>query len=250
MFGLNRSFSAVRNKRSRITTKSRSSDSRLLATELRVSVARLIHPTSLAAVAGETLLDCSEPARFALSFKQSILVMITYCPSYPKRAVQHRLLYWAMPLLASLFLGACASSQKAANHSFSFDTRGAVPAVEVLNYRYGDSDMTGTRPPKWALEEGRIGQQAGVYGRMRPADTLYVKWRIKSTGQVFEDSVDLRHRLPNDMTDKIVYFDIKGPQLFVYVVSPEDYPLGTPRNSLRLYSYRPYVQIYPDQSKQ
>lgn len=175
--------------------------------------------------------------------------MITYCPSYPKRAVQHRLLYWAMPLLASLFLGACASSQKAVRHSFSFDTRGAVPPVEVLDYRYGDSGMTGTRPPKWALEEGKIGQQAGVYGSMRPADSLYVKWRLKGTDQVLEDTVDLRRRLPSEMTDKIVYFDIKGSQLFVYVISREYYPTGTPRNNLRLYFEHPYVQIYPE-SKQ
>jgi hypothetical protein len=52
-------------------------------------------------------------------------------------------------------------------------------------------------------------------------DDLYVKWRIKSTGEIYEDTVDLRNRLPEDMHRQRIRFVVWGPQLYVYLISPK-----------------------------
>jgi hypothetical protein len=56
---------------------------------------------------------------------------------------------------------------------------------------------------------------------MLRGDFLYVKWRIDSTGQVYEDTVDLKSRLPRDITNHEIYFIVKGTQLVVYLITPE-----------------------------
>ena len=52
-------------------------------------------------------------------------------------------------------------------------------------------------------------------------DFLYVKWRVKATGEVFEERVDLRDRLPRDMTDHELTFVIDDKKLYVFVVTPQ-----------------------------
>lgn len=63
---------------------------------------------------------------------------------------------------------------------------------------------------------------------MPRGDTLYVKWRIKASGAVHEDTVDLRKRMPSDITDHRIHFVVKGPQLYVYLISPQPNPKGWP----------------------
>ncbi len=76
-------------------------------------------------------------------------------------------------------------------------------------------------------------------------DTLFVKWRIKATGEVLEDTVNLKSRLPRDITDHKIYFVIQGRQLFVYLVSsvlrPKDFPITGPK---KFQFYKVYA-IYP-----
>jgi len=118
------------------------------------------------------------------------------------------------------------SGPRTAIHSFDFGASGENQDIEVLNYQYGDSKMPETRPPDYPLQQGHIGQAAGISGEMPVADYLYVKWRVLSTGKEYEDRVDLRSRLPWNMKDKIVHFDIKGAQLYVYLIegnAPKDF---------------------------
>lgn len=166
-------------------------------------------------------------------------------------------------LFIAFALAACAVGPRVVDHSFGFDTRDTIPRVEVLDYRYGDSKLP--VPPDWAIKEGRPFYFENVTGPMLVGDRLYVKWRIKDTGQVYEETVDLRHRLPTDIKDHRVYFDIKGSQLYVYLISPEKLnPNPCPsRDELRrlgnsddpgdrifsTYCYRKIMGIYPDQSK-
>jgi len=81
---------------------------------------------------------------------------------------------------------------------------------------------------------------------MPVGDFLFVKWRIKSTGEVVEDRVDLRQRLPKDMTDHGLTFVIEGNQLYVYVITPKvrnsDLPPNKKTSSSR---YRETFEIYP-----
>ncbi len=84
---------------------------------------------------------------------------------------------------------------------------------------------------------------------MLRGDDLYVKWRDKPSGTVFEKTVDLRSRLPADIHDHRIVFVIGGPrnsELFVYLVSPERRPPEMAANGPRIYSYRKVTTVYPD----
>ena len=152
--------------------------------------------------------------------------------------------------VAFVTLAACASTANLVDHSFGFDTRKDDQDAIVLDYRYGDSELP-VRSPEWAVREGRTFAFQGVQGPMRKGDFLYVKWRDKATGKVFEDTVDLRHRLPADITDHTIYFMCKGAQLYVYLISPaavERSP-DSPPEGPRMYRSRNTVMIYPDRPK-
>lgn len=150
-------------------------------------------------------------------------------------------------LAAFMALTACATGPTLVEHGFSFDARQDRPEVEVLDYRYGDSKQPGARANPARVAEGRVAQQWGVYGAMLRGDFLYVKWRIKKTGQVYEDTVDLRSRLPADIYDHRIHFEIKGTQLYVYLVSPESRPPEVPPNGPRRYHESKVFTLYPVQ---
>jgi len=142
-------------------------------------------------------------------------------------------------------LAACAS--QVVDHSFGFDMRRDNQDAVVLDYRYGESKLP-VRAPAEAVKRGEVFYFNGVTGPMLRGDSLYVKWKIKSTGQVFEDTVDLRKRLPKDITDHRVYFMVKGPQLYVYLVSPTRRPPDVPPNGPETYRSRIVTTIYPDRN--
>lgn len=101
---------------------------------------------------------------------------------------------------------------------------------------------------------------------MLRGDFLYVKWRLKQTGEVYEDTVDLKSRLPADITDHRIHFVIRGPQLYVYLISPERLnPNPCPSQEalrklakteapgdriFRMYCNLKITTLYPDQTKQ
>lgn len=139
------------------------------------------------------------------------------------KSLRHILVRWlALAGVLSVLTG-CASGQapnKLVNHSFNFDGwyDGWRSTIELLEYAYGD---------QYAMvrDKSRAGHhagvQSGVSGPMPVGEFLYVKWQIKATGEVFEQRVDLRDRLPRDMTDHELTFLMEGKQLYVYVVTPE-----------------------------
>jgi hypothetical protein len=152
-------------------------------------------------------------------------------------------LAWFVASFMLVVLTACATGSKLTDHSFGFDMRESPDAM-VLDYRYGESVMT--RAPTYALKEGTVPQVRSINGPIPRGDTLYVKWRIKSTGAVYEDTVDLRNRLPADITHHRIHFVIRGPQLYVYLISPEKRPVNWPTGPLRMYSDLKVVTIYPN----
>lgn len=161
-------------------------------------------------------------------------------------------------------LVACATGLT--NHSFSFDARWDSPDVEVLDYQYGNSKQPGARPPEYSRREGKVRQYVGITGDMLRGDFLYVKWRIKKTGEVYEDTVDLKSRLPADIMSHLIHFVIQDTRLYVYLISPERLnpnPCPSPDELRRLrkseapydkvfsmYCYRKITTLYPDQTKQ
>jgi len=162
------------------------------------------------------------------------------------------------------WMSACASEPRLVDHAFSFDARRSSPDAEVLNYRYGDSNTPGARVQAYSLRDGKIPQAASINGAFPRGDTLYVKWRIKTTGEIFEDTVDLKSRLPDDITGNRIYFIIDGPQMYVYLISLDfirgyltqeevavaDREMTTPhKKALRSYIRNKIITIYPDQLK-
>lgn len=147
--------------------------------------------------------------------------------------------------LAFMALAACASSGGVFVHSFSFDTLKDDQGAEIIDYRYGTSKLP-VRAPEWAVKEGKTLTFNNVSGAMAKGDFIYVKWRINSTGRVYEDTVDLRQRLPADITDHRIHFIVRGPQLYVYLVTPEQRRLGVPPNGPDVYSHLRVITIYPN----
>jgi hypothetical protein len=149
----------------------------------------------------------------------------------------------ALVIAVVLTLAACATRPALTDHGFQFDALRDSPGIEILNYRYGTSDLPGTRVPPGALK-GEIPQHTGTFGPMR-VGVLYVKWRIKATGEVFEDSVDLGSRLSQDITGYRIRFVVKGAQLYVYLISPNRRPPNAPRPEVSFYQEFEVTRIYP-----
>jgi hypothetical protein len=164
-----------------------------------------------------------------------------------REPVLSRTIRCAIPAVVLLLMLGCAPS--AMHHAFSFDARADSSDVEVLDFRYGDSKLPATRPSDRQLRDGQVPQYAIVGGPMPRPSSLYVKWRLKSTNQVYEDAVDLRNRLPRDITDHRVYFLISGPQLYVYLVTPERIPNGNSPGPISRYSHLKTITVYPDNSQ-
>lgn len=159
-----------------------------------------------------------------------------------------------MGLLSSqLFLNACAT-ENYMFHSFSFSAVSESPDIEVLDYQYGSKSEyereggVGLRAAPYRLERGDIFTGVGITGTFPRGDYLYVKWRIKNTGQIYEDKVDLTNRLPKDITQHEIHFLINGTQLFVFLLPPPykfsmfDYR----KNDAANITYFKKHQIYPN----
>lgn len=157
---------------------------------------------------------------------------------------------WVFTIVALLLAVGCSTGPRVVDHAFSFDAYSDSPDIELLDYRYGDSRLPGTSNLEELREREEAPLRINVNGPMRLGDSLYVKWRVKKTGEVFEDTVDLRRRLPSDITDHRIYFLIKGPQLYVYLIPPKSKkrPVGAPPNGPREYQDLDVKTIYPDRA--
>jgi hypothetical protein len=158
---------------------------------------------------------------------------------------QLRCYLWFFMRVSLFAFAGYVSAQTLIDHAFSFDARRESRDVEVLDYRYGNSGVHGTRADEESLKQGRIAQVANTFGPMPRADMLYVKWRMKKTGEIVEDTVDLRSRLPADMYEHRVHFVIRGRQLYVFLISPEKRTETEPPGPLPMYSDLKVVAIYP-----
>ena len=162
---------------------------------------------------------------------------------------RHFFTRWLFVLLAVFSLAACATGPEVVDHGFGFSMFTDGQDAELIDYRYGDSRHPGASNPELMRQEGKSDQQSGVRGEMRRGDSLYAKWRNKSSGQVYEDTVDLRHRLPADIKGDEIYFMIRGSQLYVYLITPQKRAKDEPPNGPEMYDYRKTLTIYPDQVK-
>ena len=130
-------------------------------------------------------------------------------------------------------------------HSFRFDLDIHSPDMEVLDYQYGSSRQFCT----YKEFEGAITKRS-ISGVMARGEFLYVKWRDKQSGQVFEDRVDFSGRLPAKLTGYTVTFFVKGPQLYVYLLSPhkDRRPSSWPEGPMKLFRSLKQYEIYPSKT--
>lgn len=118
-----------------------------------------------------------------------------------------------------LAIAGCAAG--VVNHAFSFDVSDA-PGVEILDYRYGDSQQPSARADTAEVAKGeRIRQSVNIMGDIRRPDSLYVRWRDTSSGKTYEDTIDMTRLPPRNIEHHRVHFIARGSQLFVYVITPE-----------------------------
>ena len=142
-------------------------------------------------------------------------------------------------------LAACATAQ-VANHALSWDVPSDSPGVELLDYRYGDSNDPGTSNSPDRRARGTAPQAFIVSGPIRRGETLYAKWKVKDTGAIFEDTANLRGKLPADMDGYRVHFVVRGSQLFVYLVSPDPRPANLPPNGPSRFHARVVTTLHPE----
>jgi hypothetical protein len=151
---------------------------------------------------------------------------------------------------SALALAACVSTSpeqpKLVWHKFSFDGwfDHWAKQVDLLAYSYGNQYrmvQDKVKPPK-----ERMRPQALVNGPMPVGEFLYVKWRIKATGEVLQNLVDLRPLLPKDMTDYGLTFVPDGRQLYVYLVTPTaKHPTDPPLLKTSRSQFYVTYEIYP-----
>ena len=142
-------------------------------------------------------------------------------------------------------LSACDDSGRVVDHSFGFDAISDSPGITILDYRYGTSNAPGASNTEERRQEGRSVQGTGTTGPMKVGGEMYVKWRINATGEVFEQTADLRNRLPRNMDGVTVYFMVEGRQLNVYAISKKPRDPGTPPVGPRIYDDRKVTRVFP-----
>lgn len=114
-------------------------------------------------------------------------------------------------------LSACAGGTELVDHAFSFNVDQDSQNYEVLAYRYGNGLMNATSSDSSIKQFGKSRQGTNVNGPMPLGDSLYVKWRNKTTDQVFEKTVELKPLLPKDMTRQRIHFVVAEGELYVYL---------------------------------
>ena len=150
-------------------------------------------------------------------------------------------------LILTFALSACAVAPSTPWHAFSFDGWSDKWAkdTELLEFSYGDKYPMVRRMVQPGYSH--VGYRWSVNGPMPVGEFLYVKWRIKATGVMVEDRVDLRALLVTDMTGYRITFVIDGSKLYVYLVTPvakheSDPPLLKTTES----RYHLAYEIYPN----
>ena len=154
-------------------------------------------------------------------------------------------LRWLITAIAVVVLAGCANAQDLVSHGFAFDFIDDSPDAELIDYRYGTSYYG--KSERASL--GSVSQGGGIFGEIRRGDDLYVKWLLKATSEVFEQTVDLKSRLPADIKGGRIYFMVRGAQLYVFLITSQKRAKDEPPNGPSKWAFRRILTIYPDTSK-
>lgn len=153
-------------------------------------------------------------------------------------------------------LAACGEEKRFAFHGLSYNQAVDMPQVDILDCIYGDGLGAHTQQEVDA-GKARRGECGNMSGDMPIGDFLYVKWRDKATGTVYEDKVDLRKRLPSskEMYGTDISFLIDENQLYIYLIPHTEWgttlnhlPPGKPPNGPDSTKHLDVKTLYPDNS--
>jgi hypothetical protein len=147
--------------------------------------------------------------------------------------------------VACFAMTGCAVTPKTVPHSFAFTADMDSPSIEVLDYRYGSEKLARVRAPEWRVQQGEPTHGNGYFGDMPIGEELYVKWRIKSTKEVLEKTIDLRPLLPVDMQGVTIDFTIDQKDISIFVVYRKYKDKNAPSIGPRRYYADQVMQIYP-----
>jgi hypothetical protein len=167
-----------------------------------------------------------------------------------RRSFISRLMAWGLMGLVAVLLSACSVFSSETYHTFQFYANSDTQNAEVLDYRYGEGGQARHADPEDVKQE-RARCCQSVSGLMPKGDFLYMKWRDILTGRIYEDTVDLRYRLPWSIDHHTIYPMVYGSQLYVFLIYPpsEKRDVNEPVIGPSIYDYRKVRQIYPDQTK-
>ena len=152
-------------------------------------------------------------------------------------------------LVLLLPLTACAMGGPRMYHiKLSFDFFSSNPDMEVLDFQFGNTEGTMTRMANSYKMQDRGTQRFNAGEYIPKPEFVYVKWRNMETGQAFEERADLKGRLPDGLDDYEITFFVKGPQLYVYLISPhyDRRPADWPKGPLKKSSYLKQWELYPN----
>lgn len=156
-------------------------------------------------------------------------------------------------LITSLSITSCAADSafgscpddSRINQTFSFDMR-ENRDIKLLDYFYGIPECPAIRNSELMRSRGDSPQIESQMGFFRRAHELYVKWRVISSGKEYQEIIDLRNRLPRDMTNHEIHFSIQASQLYVYLIVPEPRPPDLLPKGPRATQHLKTLVIYPD----
>lgn len=162
---------------------------------------------------------------------------------------------WLMIGLALLLTG-CGTSTAIIGedrvwHTFQFNIHefDKSNSVEVLDFIYGDPKGYANRcdPEKIKREKCQQGDHSTTVRSPRSLKTLYVKWRVKSTGEIREVTLDIRKKLPKNFGENFrMFFSFRGPDLYVYLITPERRADDEPPQGPRAYDDLKMLLLYPE----
>lgn len=149
--------------------------------------------------------------------------------------------FWLAALAVSLLTAGCASLSSDPSASIGTGARHMLtayagwdsPDFTFLDFRYflNGKQIAGDSRSFAKKVESR-GYSGPGEESTRVGDTVYVKWLHKPTGAVYENTIDLRGRLPAPVkTGGALYFVLAHETVHVYLAEPSPSPEQRPRFS-------------------
>lgn len=157
----------------------------------------------------------------------------------------NRLISHSFLIFLCIVVSGCESLAVRGRYFWGFNTFRDSPDIEILDYRYGYIIPDRNFGPDKKREALMLQFREMVIAPEGHDCKLYMKWRVKSTGEEYEENVDLSRRLPANITAQTVYLVIEGPQLYVYLISPEERPKNWPPLGPKRYYYEKVTQLHP-----